>query len=248
MTDITTKQRMTTNLVHEHAEVLAQIRLLTDILAPSDVARAFVASLGSRQLEYRSAIGSYAIGRVLPDHPLTPLDGTYATICSICGWARMPDGEEDPGARHYAGWRRESGGLSHEDPGNIVFDLQQFQTLPAAEPTAEDWHRLDLVLRTPMLLAPTSKAGDLVRAIKTVVPSNKSEREVLLRILAYASILEAPEHPGYLDSYVLPEQRELPRQRFADLGYPIMWWRAKDGVRADAVAFWFPEIASTRAV
>ena len=115
------------------------------------------------------------------------------------------------------------------------------------EPTAADWKALDLTLRTPALLAPEAKAADLERALKTVLPSNKDERAILIRILGYAGVLEAPGHPSFFDGFVPGPARYLPRQRFADWGYPIIWWRAGHGVRRDAAAFWFPELSAASA-
>jgi hypothetical protein len=70
---------------------------------------------------------------------------------------------------------------------------------------------------------------------------------VLIRLLAYAGVLEAPGHPSFFDDYVRPAARDLPPQRFADWGYPTIWWRAAHGVRADAIAFWFPQLSAAHA-
>jgi hypothetical protein len=60
-------------------------------------------------------------------------------------------------------------------------------------------------------------------------------------------VFEAPGHPSFFDGYVPPAERDLPLQRFADWGYPAIWWRAGHGVRSDAVAFWFPSVAAASA-
>ena len=241
---------MSQALVAEHAAAVRSLRLTAELIAPNEVASAFVASLGSRQLEARSALGSYAFARVLPDHPLDALPDAFATVCRVCGWSRMPAGHEAldaESAEHMARERRKWGGVRHLDPAYAAYDLAAFRELPRAEPSADDWRRLDLILRTPALLAPEAKAADLEAAIASVLRSNKRERAALLRVLAYAGVLEAPGHPSFFDAYVPPDGRDLPFQRFADWGYPIIWWRARDGVRSDAVAFWFPESALARA-
>jgi hypothetical protein len=53
------------------------------LLSPAEVGEAFLASLTSRRLDLRSALGSYAVARLLPEHSLTPVpyDGSRA----ICG-------------------------------------------------------------------------------------------------------------------------------------------------------------------
>jgi hypothetical protein len=226
----------------DHDRDISRIRSLADIITPSRVARAFVASLGSRKLEYRSALGSYAVARILPEHYLDIVPDAYATICSYCYWSKMPAGEEEP-IENLAVERTKFGGVRHLDPEYIAFDLEQFLGLPEHEPEAEDWRRLELILRTPALLAPTSKASDLERAIKTVVRSNRYERMILLRILGFAGVFDPGGRPSFFDDYVPCKAREETHHRFDDWGYPIVWWRAEYGFRGDAVAFWFPELA-----
>ena len=225
-----------------HAEALARIRSLASAITPADVAHAFVSSLGSRQLELRSALASFAVARVLPEHELVPAHGAYATICCVCGWHKMPAGEEQPPS-HLDGERPAFGGVRHRDPEYIEFDLSEFVKLPRAIPNAADWACLKEILQAPSQLEASAKAADLERALKSVFRSNKNERRVLIQILACAGILEAEGHPSFFERFVPGEARDLPAQRFADWGYPTIWWRAKHGVRADAISFWFPEVA-----
>jgi hypothetical protein len=236
------------NPARDHAADVQQIRALVDIISPGAIGRAFTASLTSRRLAYRSALGSYAVARVLPDHLLEPREGSHATICQACGWAQMPSPAEDEPTEHLAKERDKYGGVRHADPKYILFDLTAFQDLHTLEPTAADWRCLDLILRTPQLLEPDAKPADFERALKGVFPSNKNERTDLLQILSYAGILEPSAHPTFFEQYVPPDHRALPPYRFADWGYPAIWWRAHDGVREDAVEFWFPEVSGRRAV
>jgi hypothetical protein len=241
---------MTADLPREHADAISRLRQLADLTPRHVVSRAFVASLSTRALEARSALGSYALARVMPEHLLAPIAGAFATICNVCGWSRMPSAHEDLEVEthaHFAAERRRYGGVRHLDPRYAAYDLAEFQSLPPLYPTAGDWRILELILRTPPLLSPEAKAADLERALKSILPSNKDERGVLIRILAYAGVLEAPGYPSFFDGYVHPDARDLPPQRFADWGYPTTWWRARHGVRADAVAYWFPETSGAHA-
>ena len=58
---------MSTALEREHADTIGQLRTLADVIPAHVVASAFVTSLASRDLEARSALGSYAFARVVPD-------------------------------------------------------------------------------------------------------------------------------------------------------------------------------------
>jgi hypothetical protein len=229
-----------------HTEDIHQLRMLADTIPLTTVSRAFVASLGSRRLSGRSALGSYAFARVLPAHDLRPREGTFATICVDCGWSEMPKSRESYDAetqQHYADERSRFGGVRHDQPQYAPYDLGAFVADDCVTtPTVDDWRTLALILHTPERLKPDAKPSDLERALKSLFPSNKNERGMLIRILAYAGIFEDPGHPGYLNSYVPPVKREMPPYRFLDWGYPAIWWRARFGVREDAVQFWFPDV------
>lgn len=238
---------MSEGLARDHAHLVGQLRLFGSIISAEDIARSFLASLSSRRLEARSALGSYAFARALPDHALEPLPDTFATICGVCGWSRMPSGYEELEAEnthHFARERMKWGGVRHLDPQYALYDLTEWQSLEIGNPSVADRRCLDLLLRTPALLAPDAKVSHLERALQTVLPSNKSERQTLLQILGYAGVFEAPGYPSFFDDYVMPAARELPRQRFAEWGYPIIWWRARHGVRQDAVMYWFPQASA----
>jgi hypothetical protein len=237
-----TASALSQNPVQAHAEAIARLRFLADAIEPAAVASAFVASLGSRKLEYRSALGSYAIARVIPEHPLHEDPGAYASICRFCTWSKMPPGHEEP-IEHLLSERSDYGGVRHQDPEYAALDLQSFRELEPLEPTDKDWHWLELILRTPSLLAPNAKPADFERALKGLFPSNKDERRVLIQILACAGIIEASGHPGYFDMFVPGREREMPPYHYLDWGYPTIWWRASDGIRHDRVAYWFPQIA-----
>jgi hypothetical protein len=233
------------NYRQEHADDLRQLRSLVELIPQKAVANAFVASLGSRRLTDRSALGSYAFVRSIPAHDLAPLDATFATVCGDCGWSKMPPGHEHHDAdtqSHYFLERSKYGGVRHVQPQYALFDLNAFQSDPPSIPTSDDWKKLTKILQTPKMLELDSKPSDLEGALKSVFRSNKNERRALIQILAYASVLEDPLHPGYLDGYIVPEQRAMPPHHFLDWGYPTIWWRARFGYRTEAVRFWFPEV------
>jgi hypothetical protein len=181
----------------------------------------------------------------MPAHNLRHGGVAFGAACADCDWRLSPKGSEPDGAeiRQYAFERSRFGGVLHERPRYALFDLDAFRAEDNPTPTDDDWLILAQILRTPKLLPPDAKPSDLERALKSVLPSNRDERRGLIQLLAYASLLEDPSHPGYLDSYVFRAQREMPRYRFLDWGYPAIWWRARFGVRADAVQFWFPELS-----
>jgi hypothetical protein len=239
---------MSSSSTQAHDAAVAQLQLLADIIPPREVAHAFVASLSTRDLERRSALGTYALARVLPDHSLDPQPGTYATICRTCGWAEMPHAEEEEDPAHLERERTKYGGVRHDHVDYALLDLAQFRDLHQRDPTPEDWRCLQLILRTPTVLQPTAKPVDLARALKGVLPSTKDEREILVQILGYAGILCSPDKLRFFDDFIVPDGRVRPNTHFADWPFPVTWWRAGQGIRADAVEYWFPELTSAGAV
>ena len=222
-----------------HSEALSRLRVLCDILAPRTVGAAFVASLSSRRLAYRSALGSFAYARFLPEHEFEPEPEAYAAICKSCRWHRMPPGEEEP-IEHLAGERERLGGIRHLDPIYALYDLETFVASPALDPTPADWSVLRSIVATPAVLAPTAKPADFAGALKGVLPSNNYERQALLRILCYAGVLQPKEYPTFFREWVPPHRWVTPNYRFTEWGYPTIWWRAADGVNAEALDEWFP--------
>ena len=228
------------NAVRAHEQVVEELQHLARVITPQAAGAAFVESLITRQLEMRSALGSLCLARVLPEHELDPEPGTYATICRTCGWSRMPEGEEEP-ISHLLGERHQYGGVRHDDPIYAHLDLTAFAALPELSPSQSAWRCLDLILRTPTLLAPDARVSDLERALKGAFKSNRNERWAAIRILSSAGVLQPRDAPSFFDGFVPPNRRILPPQRFADWGYPAIWWRAEHGVREEAVRFWFPQ-------
>lgn len=65
-----------------HDEVVRRVGAAWQALSRERVGGAFLASLSSRQLAYRSALGSYAIARNFPRHVFEG-QGRYCSICGI---------------------------------------------------------------------------------------------------------------------------------------------------------------------
>jgi hypothetical protein len=218
----------------DHDGWVAAARTAAAGVGPNDVENAFVASLLSRRLDLRSALGSYAVARHLPAHPFTP---GPAQRCAVCGLPTFA--EQDLNVLSFE--RFKWGGVRRDDLRYITFDLEQFQRAPQlpVSPEAEQFGRelLGALRRTEADETATTIAAGL-RMLK----GNKAEREVLLDIFGVCGVLETSEHPGYLTSFVPYSSRELPPQRFVDRSYPVCWWRGRDGVNEVAVQAVLPSL------
>jgi hypothetical protein len=73
----------------DHDQTIEAVRSATAQISATDAGNAFLASLTSRRLDLRSALGSFAVARNLPNHPFQP--GTDRVFCRICGLPPQPD-------------------------------------------------------------------------------------------------------------------------------------------------------------
>ena len=201
-----------------------------------EVADAFLASLTTRRLDLRSALGSYAVIRHFPDHE----HGREPGACSVCG-AYDPRGvETDLSILNFE--RFKWGGVRHDQAIYAAFDLERFLSAERCEPTEEDAAVMIAILDTIDGVDAETTAPQLQGKLGTLFKSNKAEREVVLNILGYCGILRADGHPGYWDHFVPHADRELPPHRFLDMAYPACWWRGRDGLDRDALRRVFPTL------
>jgi hypothetical protein len=204
-------------------------------IEPRDVAHAFVASLTTRRLEYRSALGSFAFARFLPHHQAGNSRGR--SLCDVCG---------DPIEDRLVDWNLENflrikwGGMGHGIPSYMSFDLERFNELEKIEPASQDWTILEKILAIAASQDPKARPDHLERAINKTVSSNRHERRVLLHILWFAGILK----PSIVIPIFVLLVPFTERGTETELAYPFSAWRGVDAVDHDAVSFWFPELPS----
>ena len=86
---------------------------------------------------------------------------------------------------------------------------------------------MDEIKETICNLSSEAHLSDLEKALKSVFPSNSSERRTLIDILGFCGILETDDHLGFLKKYTRLDCREIPPVSKTDWEYPVMWWRGK---------------------
>lgn len=200
------------------------------------IARAFVSSLGLRRLDFRSAMGSYAVGRHLSAHPKIVSSGSQS--CAYCG--EFDRSDADPNILNFE--RIKWGGIRHCNPRYIALDLQGFAALENVEPTKNDYLTLRSIFSAAESLAPTARLGDLERALSKLLPSNNAERRGLIGILGYAGILIDPSQPDFRLQFVPSAERQPTPWHKDDWPYPVQWWNGSCGVNWSAVGEWFPDL------
>ena len=218
------------NLSHE--EAMTALGNLLEQISPQEIAEAFLYSLSTRELAYRSALGTFWFARAIPAH-------SHDTngICPCCGWSnfktlvdltRYPAYTDDNRMNFE---RHNWGGVRFTNLNYILLDLSKFQALPKHKPTDRDYDILREILASIDELPPTKKAGafrDLLSK-KKLLPANKAEIGSMLDILGICGVLTGEAHPcpveDFHGTHGLP-----PREHTNDFKYPVSYWHASDGV------------------
>jgi hypothetical protein len=216
-----------------HDQIVEAARTAASRLDPAEVGEAFVASLTSRRLDLRSALGSFAVARHLPAHPFHP--GTDGDRCGTCGLTGPPQ----PIDRNVLNFERfKWGGVRSADPAYLAFDLMQFVRAPRLRATAGDRELGRALLGTLRELPGARTATRAVPALRAL-PGNADERAVVLDILGVCGILETPGHPGFATGFVAYRDRA---ESYTERAYPVCWWRASDGVSAQHLKTFLPQL------
>jgi hypothetical protein len=206
-------------------------------LTAAEISEAFLASLSSRRLDLRSALGSYAVARFLAEHEYEERPGLFR--CMICGQHSLAAEPADLNVLSFE--RFKWGGVRTDHIEYVAFDLEQFARAPRITPTRAD---IDLgqQLIDQLRQLPAETTAAQAPAHLKMIKGNKAEREVILAILGVCGILETASHPGYSLSFVRYCDRKLPSRRFVDQRYPACWWTAADGLNADALSIYLPQL------
>ncbi len=216
----------------DHQQTLNELSVAIRRLNRRYVADAFLASLSTRRLDWRSPLGSYAVFQHLPLHAPVNSGGR----CSICG-LYLSQAEEDLNVLNFERWKW--GVVRHDQVGYAVFDLKLFLDNKVSKPTLDDLQIFRNIMAAIAAVAPDVTSAGLHAHFAKVIKSNKAERDVIIKILGFCGILGTPEYPGFADSFVAVSERRLPDRRFVDMSYPACWWQGSVGVNQTKLNEWF---------
>ncbi len=223
-----------------HDECLAEILALRDSVPAALAARAFLASLSSRRLDWRSGLASFQVAQHLSPHAYTPVttgqsygpDGSVTRVSHSCGVCRdaqdsviAHDAYKNVDLNVMNFERIKWGGVRHGMLEYTWFDLRELAANPVPEPTAQDITLLRGILATAANCEPKDGPGALEQKLKPVIASSKAERQMLIDILACAGVLRP-----------LSQDRSVNGR--SDWRY-VGAWRGEDGYSQDAVQRWF---------
>ena len=224
-----------------HSDMLQRLRSILTQIDPRDIANAFLFSLSTRRLEYRSALGSYYYAMAIPEHEFmkshNEILAAASAHCYLCGWnawKNVPNKFDIKYGYNFKNYERYKYGGSEIGNTNlnyVIFDLEQFVKLPKVKPTDEDKRIFAKILSCVECLERTDKVGklrDVIRKAK-IFKTNKDEISVLLGQLGICGILASNAFPAY-DVYFANEYERDPVEYKNDFSYPVNRWYARDGI------------------
>jgi hypothetical protein len=219
--------------VHHDEAVRAAVAVAarTDVTA---AAAAWVSALTTRDLSARSAFGSQVVLQHLPEHEYTPSTRFGSSSCGVCGMGRTVT---PPTTLRYH--------IRATNVADATADLTAFAAREVPRPSDEDVARLHAMLDAIRALPPTAQLGELHRALRDTLRSNKIERMFLLETLGFAGILCPADQQHYSDGFVTYDHANStqPRQHSKrEWSYPVSWWTGADGVDDDLVKRYFSSV------
>ena len=152
----------------------------------------FLYSLSTRELEYRSVLGSFFYAKAIPKHKL---DNQY-TYYPVCKWQAL---QKQPTVyAFYNGLnvlnfeRYKFGGVRHTTLDYVLFDLEQFLKFTKVVSTDEDKIILKRILDCVYKLEPKNKVSKLrkMTSQQKIFKSNKNEVGILLNILGICVVIK----------------------------------------------------------
>ena len=224
------------NCVNEIIELASKITL-------EHVIKAFLSSLSSRRLDWRSGIASYFIARLFTPHKYTPAvsghsyeDGQIVYTSYTCGVCRdlkygiIGDDFYEKQDLNVLNFERiKWGGVRHGDLIYTFFDLEQFEKEQITEPTKDDIEIFKGILNIIASSQDKDSPSILRDRIKDVpnLKANKNERNILIEILACIDVLKPMSYDRRVGSK-------------NDWTY-IEYWKGEDKYNKEAVDTYFGE-------
>jgi hypothetical protein len=226
------KRLMFDPVLLNHSDAVVRLSSLVKQLTKRQVADAFLASLSTRRLDWRSPLGSYAVFQQMPLHDT----GASENQCESCGFY-LNDAKHDFNVLSFE--RQKWGGVRHDHVEYAILDLELFLEADSPKPTQQDFQIFQEVIDSISTAPASATSSTLHSHFAGTLKSNKAERDTIVAILGFCGILGTPEHRGYTDAFVAKGDRRLPDRHFVDMNYPACWWNGMIGINQSELQTYF---------
>jgi hypothetical protein len=219
----------------DHTAIVSRLMSAVARITPQRVGDAFLASLSSRRLDWRSALGSYSVFNHLPMH-----QSMHSKRCAFCGLHL--NGAEDLNVLNFE--RLKWGGVRHDYPTYALLDLELLLKESPPKPTPADVSLFDALIAAIDEEPSSTTSGALQKAFPAGLKSNKQERDTIVAVFGFCGALGTTDHPGFEEYFVPADSRPLPSRHFVDMAYPACWWRREEGFNRAALKPYFGHASS----
>jgi hypothetical protein len=219
----------------DHDEAVADCFAHFDAENKSHFTDLFLSGLTSRRNDWRSGLSAFAIMQTMPRHNFQPNQAGFCAVCS----AAATDGRIDLTALNRLRFLTGSMAVSRT-PYEIQFFLSQGLSLPQRSPSGGDLEAFKAILRLAAQAPEAMVPIDLCKELRHIegLKLTSDEARFLLETLGFCSILETPEHRGYLTKFTNPGLAPS-KTHSSNWAYPVDFWTGKNGINLKSLEFWF---------
>lgn len=203
----------------------------------NDVTAAFLVSLSTARLDYRSGLSAFSIMQTMPKHEFDPNQASFCKICS----APLEKIHLDLTALNRQ--RFFCGSLAFfKTPFEISFFLQQQSGLKVVQPNKKDIIIFNEILNVIIEAESGEKLTSIIKKIRAIdgFDITTDQCRYLLETLGFCGIMDTKEHKGYLTCFTNPGLAPS-KSHSSNWAYPVDFWTGGDGINRDALKFWFGE-------
>ena len=225
------------SFAHEEAIKIARSRV--EAIPYQNVAHAFIYGVARGIPAYRTAFPAYLHIKSIPEHGEDHLlDDSYHTSprCNFCNYhaASMETKMSFMWINSMQFYRIYIGGYLGFGKGLTAssFLLREFIKMPKVTATKEDYQLFIDSLMLIECLESEKKIGAYKEILQKskILPFKSKEYQKYLDILGYLDILHTEEHRGITKKFIRSQDMKDAEEHKNDYGYPVRFWRAKNGV------------------
>ena len=221
-----------------HQQAIQKATERVQSIAYNDVAHAFIYGVVNGIPAYRTALPAYLHIKNIPEHGEEHLFDDHVHIYPYCNCCNYHAASKETKMSfmwiNSMQYRRiyEGGCLGGQEPTASSFLLREFIKMPKVVATKEDYQLFVDSLRLAEQLQSEKKIGaykELLQKSKRLAFKTR-EYQPYLDILGYLDILHTEDHRGITKEFIRVQDMREAEEYKNDYGYPVRFWRAKNGV------------------
>ncbi|WP_299315736.1 hypothetical protein [uncultured Aquimarina sp.] len=223
-----------------HDDLIEQLFIEYDKANKDKYVSLFLASLSTKNMNWRSGLSVFAILQTFPNHKFKLVENqkpSRISPCDICSNYEQIELDTELVEESF----EEIGGLTGFELLDYFYYIKKTNELKPIKPKEEDLKIFSEIIDV-LLNADEEETvkKDIQKKISKIkgYKSNSEQRQALLETLGYCSILETSKHKGLLNQYtnlaIAPTKTHS-----SDWNYPVDWWTGKNSINKEAFKFWF---------